>query len=358
MTRRFPRAFTLVELLVVIAIIGILIGLLLPAVQNVRESARLAQCSNNLKQMALGCLQHAEAQEFLPTAGWGWGWAGDPDRGFNKLQPGGWHYNILPYIELQALHDLGKNNNGNQSSGTPGIQARQRIGTPVATFMCPSRRKLQTYPYVHGSPYSNVAFNPAPSPSNPVPIAQSDYAGNGGEDNGFGGLSYTASTGPDGNCNDNNCVGVTSGVFFQRNVCSFGQIDSVSNTYLVGERYLDPDFYYHSALQGGGTYCANDQGWDLGYDYDVIRWTSSASSIQSGQPNSQPLQDQPGVGGCDTNFGSAHASGFNMAFCDGGVRRLNYDIDATVHARLSTRSKKPTTQWPLQGPVDISVLNQ
>ena len=74
------KAFTIVELLVVMAIIGMLIALLLPAVQAIRESARRLQCRNNLKQLGLGVLQHVDAHQQYPTGGWGWSWVGDADR--------------------------------------------------------------------------------------------------------------------------------------------------------------------------------------------------------------------------------------------------------------------------------------
>ena len=99
--------FTLVELLVVITIIGILIALLLPAVQAAREAARRMQCSNQLKQLAWARWITNTANKCLPSGGWGPCWAGDPDRGFGRRQPGGWIYSILPYIEQQPLHDLG-----------------------------------------------------------------------------------------------------------------------------------------------------------------------------------------------------------------------------------------------------------
>src|SRR5688572_13009998 len=133
------RGFTLVELLVVIAIIGILIALLLPAVQAAREAARRTQCTNHLKQLSLGMLQHHEALGFMPTGGWGWTWTGDPDRGFGLKQTGGWSYNILPYIEQTALHDLGRDNDPNTITDPQRDGALKRDQTPVAEFVCPTR---------------------------------------------------------------------------------------------------------------------------------------------------------------------------------------------------------------------------
>ena len=134
-------AFSLIELLVVMSIISILIGLLLPAVQAAREAARRTECSNNLHQIGLAVLQHEVAIKHFPTGGWGWWWVGDPDRGTDENQPGGWIYNILPYIEQQAVHDLGMG----KDTPTKQSMAVQMQGTIIPGFNCPSRRTEGRY---------------------------------------------------------------------------------------------------------------------------------------------------------------------------------------------------------------------
>ena len=180
-----PSAFTLVELLVVITIIGILIALLLPAVQAAREAARKLQCANHLKQIGLACLNHEAALGYLPSAGWNNSWAGDPDRGFDRKQPGGWLYNILPFMEMQALHDMGQDGNGKtgdcDKSKAAGIW--QACSTPVANYYCPTRHQAIAYARYTGMGipiyynFQNAGYTLNGNSFPPI-VGQNDYAGN------------------------------------------------------------------------------------------------------------------------------------------------------------------------------------
>ena len=171
--RRTRSGFTLVELLVVIAIIGILVALLLPAIQAAREAARRSQCQNNLKQIALACIQHHDTFGTFPSSGWSWRWTGDPDMGFGREQPGSWLYHILQFIEEGDLYKLGSDANPNSITAAQRTGAAQREATPVSALYCPSRRAFRAYPktgYGYDSNNSNAPAGPA--------VGMSDYAGN------------------------------------------------------------------------------------------------------------------------------------------------------------------------------------
>src|SRR5687768_16711114 len=133
--RSLRQAFTLVELLVVIAIIGILVALLLPAVQAAREAARRATCTNQVKQLGLAWQLHHDVHKFLPSAGWGYNFMADPDRGAGAKQPGSWAYSCLPYLEEQSIHQIGAGIAG--STSAPKRAALADLSSrPVAAFYC------------------------------------------------------------------------------------------------------------------------------------------------------------------------------------------------------------------------------
>jgi prepilin-type N-terminal cleavage/methylation domain-containing protein len=127
-----PRAFTLVELLVVIAIIGILVALLLPAIQAARESARRTQCSNHLKQIGLGFQNHHDTYRFFPTAGHHWGYAPEYEGATPLIAPkqrAGWAFQILPFIEQSIVYE----GNGGTTLDEMQINA---IGAKISTYFC------------------------------------------------------------------------------------------------------------------------------------------------------------------------------------------------------------------------------
>src|SRR5262245_61654209 len=166
---RSNSGFTLVELLVVIAIIGVLVALLLPAIQSAREAARRSQCANQLRQLAVSFHNYHDAHKFFPSGGWGWAWVGFPEQGDGRNQSGGWMYSVLPYMEEGNLHDYGKGTTGQVRRDA----ARKRSELPFEGMTCPSRRRANVYAF-HGQ--SNYRYCTLPLEY----VSKTDYAANGG----------------------------------------------------------------------------------------------------------------------------------------------------------------------------------
>jgi prepilin-type N-terminal cleavage/methylation domain-containing protein len=335
---RSPRGFTLVELLVVIAIIGVLVALLLPAVQAAREAARRSQCINNLKQLGIACQQHVDAYKFLPSGGWGDWWVGCPDQGAGERQPGSWAYQLLPFIEESARRGIGQGFKCGDVNSRAAIG--KMVGTPVSLFYCPSRRPAQGYPWINAS---NVNFDP------PELAAKSDYAGSLGDIFALGsdvGPKSLADydtypwkySGPnfvrmaEVNLKSTSGTGHT-GVIYQRSEIKYAQItDGLSSTYLLGEKNLDPD-HYEDSLTGN-----DDQSMYNGHDRDNLRstfvWVPGFEGV--GKPRWMAQPDTPGVE-FTWSFGGPHVGGWTALFCDGSVHFLTYQMDPIVHSRLGNR---------------------
>ena len=151
--RRFSRssAFTLIELLVVIAIIGILIALLVPAVQKVREAAARMQCTNNLKQIGLAVHNYVDAHKNVPNA-WLWQWNGFGGNGPNRDVTMFWHV-ILPYLEQEALYKLGTRDNPTIVGFSMRLWSSmpQVGGVSVNLYLCPSDMEFTRVRLVLGS---------------------------------------------------------------------------------------------------------------------------------------------------------------------------------------------------------------
>jgi prepilin-type N-terminal cleavage/methylation domain-containing protein/prepilin-type processing-associated H-X9-DG protein len=300
--------FTLIELLVVIAIIAILIGLLLPAVQKVREAASRAQCQNNLKQLALGCHNFHDVYKILPSSGRQDSTGGrDPN---NLLSPPpkqrwNWRYQILPFIEQDSVFKL-----------TLDSQVRM---TPVFIYNCPSRR----LPTIVGAT-----------------IILTDYAGNAGV-NWCPANKAEVWTGTIVPSMLNNLTPVKS-------VRISDVKDGTSNTLLLGEKFVTIN-HYKDALEWG-----DNEPWATGDSWTVTRHANQQprqDAIESDFTKGMPppnAKDNAGLcGPWDTSapgagyydyWGSAHPGAFNAALADGSVRSISYSIPLPVLQALAGRA--------------------
>lgn len=301
------NGFTLVELLVVIAIIGMLVGLLLPAVQQAREAARQMQCNNNLHQIGIAALNHESQLQFYPSGGWSCGWAGDPDLGLGRTQPGGWTFSLLPYMEQNALFQLAADGNPSEPNRA---KITETLRTPLSIYICPSRRKAKLYPA--GSPAS-ANCNASDQ------LAKGDYASN------YGVTDSVNTSGHPGSysdaLNDQGFVEQNyNGVILSTSEISTAEVtDGTSNTLLVGEKNKATNLYQLSC-------CCDDNGLFCGADPDNGRVTKF-----------RPLQDRIGYVPRQ-QFGSPHAGALGFAMCDGSVHRISYSIDEETFQYLGNRA--------------------
>lgn len=166
------RGFTLIELLVVIAIIGILIAILLPAIQTAREAGRRLECSNHIKQLALAMHGYIDSQKHFPSGGYGTPYSAHPDRGMGDSQTGSFFYVLLPYMEDKQAFTIGKGagfSNDTDPILLDGNKTRNSI--PQGIYICPTRRAARNYPVVR-TPLLCSAMTEG---------CRTDYAANAGE---------------------------------------------------------------------------------------------------------------------------------------------------------------------------------
>ena len=282
--------FTLIELLVVIAIIGVLIALLLPAVQAAREAARRSQCVNNLMQIGIALQNYESAHEVLPP---GVVELDKPVKGRPRGYQFGWIPQILPYLEARNLY----NTLNFQTSVYHAANATAR-SIHLNVLMCPSEPYASfntwgTAPVIESDDSEVGTGTPAPFSA---PPAGSSYAG-----------CYNDAEAP--------IAATNNGVFFLNSAIAYDDVkDGPSRTIFVGEVRADR---------------APTRGWATG---------TSATLRNTGTPPNGPVKAAPGgpppVGG----FGSHHTGGANFAFGDGSVRLLKAFINPRVYRQLGNRA--------------------
>jgi len=296
--RRRPFArpgFTLIELLVVIAIIAILIGLLVPAVQKVREAAARAQCQNNIKQILLATHAYHDARKLFPgnsqdEGGWDWNYQ-------KNRKSWSWLARLLPYIEQGPLF---------QQAGVEVntfLQSQPLLTTGLQVFFCPSDNSASISPSLNRANLQGV------------PMSTSNYKGVTGDCWGYG--TYRNKPAEGDGLTKGNGIFARGDINKKSNLLSI--TDGTSNTFLVGEDI--PEIDAHCAW-----FYANGSIGTCAIPPNVMK-----------RPNGtlyDPYNDWPEV----YSFRSRHTGGLNFGFCDGSVRFVSDSIALATYRALATKA--------------------